>query len=185
MDSTLPDSSYLFTRIAAGDEEAFRTVFHWFNARLHPFVLKVTRSSAAAEDIVQDTFLRLWLHRGEVARMHRPDAWIYKVASNLAFSYLRKQAAELRKLEKIETAHVEEKNALDELSVREWRERLSRAVDQLPPRRQYIYKLCREQGLSYKEVAEQLHISPHTVKNQLISALRTIKEQLGESKDII
>lgn len=182
MDPFLSNKKYLFRRIATGDEDAFREVFHACNRhKIYPFVFKLTHSKAVAEDIVQETFLRLWIHREEVGEMEYPLSWLYKVASNLSLSWLRSHTAEIRRMQKMKTAvHTKKERVVEQLSFKETQVLLSQAVKKLPPRRKQIYKLSREQGLSHQEIAEQLQLSPNTIKNQMVSALKFIKNYLHQ-----
>lgn len=181
MASSLYNKDYLFHQIASGDEQAFRKIFHDLNAQLFPFVLKLTRSKPVAEDIVQETFLRLWIHREEVGEMEYPLSWLYTVASNQSLSWLRSHAAEVRRMKRMEMRYKTRKERIvEDLSAKEVRSLIARAVNLLPPRRQQIYKLSREQGLSHKEIAEQLQLSPNTIKNQMVSALKFIKDYLRQ-----
>lgn len=176
---------YLFEQIAEGDEKAFRKVFHELNARLYPFILKWTRSAAVTEDIIQEVFLRLWINREEVAKMEKPVSWIFRVASNLSLSWLRAEIAEIKRLEKIkEAARKTEEQSVEMMSFKETEYLINKAVSLLPPRRQLIYRLSREQGLDHKEIAEKLQLSPNTIKNQLVSALKFIKEYLQRMGDM-
>lgn len=185
--NTLYNPNYLFKRIAEGDEGAFREVFHTYNARLYPFILKVVHSESVAEDIIQDTYLRLWTHREEVAQMEHPVSWLFKVASNLSLSLLRSQAAEIRRLQRMKTTagDTTEQAIIDSLSVKELQLLITKAIDQLPPKRQEIYRLSREQGLNYKEIAERLQLSPNTIRNQLVSALKFIRDYIRRTSGII
>lgn len=186
MDLLLEDDLNLFEQIGTGNEEAFRHIFHLYNQKLHPFILKVTCSESVAEDIIQETFLRLWVHRQEVAEMEYPVSWLYKVASNLSLTHLRKLASENRRLQRMEAVESTARNeVIDNISVKEIQALLAKAVDQLPPRRQCIYKMSRDMGLSHKEIAEQLRISPNTVKNQLVSAFKFIKDYIRQTDDIV
>ncbi len=185
MDDSFYNKKHLFQQIATGNELAFRKVFHDCNAKLFPFVLKLTRSETIAEDLVQETFLRLWVHRCEVGEMDRPIAWLYTVASNLSLSWLRAHAAETRKLQRIKIKDsTRSEQIIEQLSVEEAQLLISQAVDLLPPKRKQIYKLSREQGLSHKEIAEQLHLSTSTIKNQMVNALKFIKDYLYQSSGI-
>ena len=176
----------LFKRIAAGDEDAFKAIFHRCNAKLYPFACKLTRSASAAEDIVQETFLRLWLHRTEVGQMERPEAWLYTVASNLSLSWLRTHAAEMRRDQRLGRHKNNNKEyIIDRLSLQETQQLLSRAITLLPPKRQEIYMLSREEGLNHKEIAEKLQLSQHTIKNQLVTALRFIRDYLRQESGIV
>lgn len=185
MNYLLYDQDHLFEQIAAGNELAFRKIFHGLNAKLYPFVLKLTCSESATEDIVQETFLRLWLHRSEVGKMDHPVSWLYTVASNLSLSWLRAHAAEIRRLQqmKIPYSTIHEP-AIEHLSVKEIQSLIAKAVELLPPKRQQIYRLSREQGLNHKEIAKRLQLSPNTIKNQLVSALKFIKDYLRRASDV-
>lgn len=181
MDHSFYDKNHLFKEIAAGDEQAFRQVFHAYNAKLYPFVLRLTRSESAAEDIIQEIFLRLWINRSEVARMEYPASWLYKVASNLSLSWLRSKAAEMRRAARMEVCDsIEADRVTDSLSAKEIQWLIMKAVDRLPPKRQEIYKLSREQGLNHEEIARILQLSPNTIKNQLVSALKFIKNYIRQ-----
>ncbi|GAA4301551.1 sigma-70 family RNA polymerase sigma factor [Compostibacter hankyongensis] len=181
MDNALYHDS-LFRQLAVGSEPAFRKIFHAYNAQLHPFIFRMTGSGYVTEDIIQETFLRLWIHRAEVGRMDRPVSWLYTVASNLSLSWLRARVSEHRRLARIETEHRTAPHP-DEgnLSLKEIQLLVAEAVALLPPKRQQIYRLSREQGLNHQEIAEQLQLSPNTIKNQLVSALKFIKVYLQKA----
>lgn len=70
-------------------------------------------------------------------------------------------------------------DAGEQLRIREVREKLQYALDHLPPKQKLVYTLSREQGLKHEEIARQLNISPSTVNNHMIAALRSIRQQLG------
>jgi RNA polymerase sigma-70 factor (ECF subfamily) len=170
----------LFRNLATGDEQDFRRVFHYYNARLFPFILKVVKEEEPARELVQDTFLKLWLHRESVSAMDNPSSWLFRVASNLAISYLRTKAAQQRRdIASIqgdtegEQLHIESGIDAKKLQVI-----IDEAIDQLPDRRKEIYKLSRLAGLSHKQIAEKLQLSQSTVKNQVVDALKFIEEQI-------
>lgn len=165
--------------MANGEDAAFRELFHEYNARLLPFINKICKSEVVAEEMVQEVFLRVWVNREELAHMERPASWIFRVASNLSVSYLRSLKGKEKQLLSID--HITEPvaaNLLEELTTRELQVLIERAVLQLPPRRQQIYRLSRQEGLSHKEIAEQLSLSQNTVKDQLVISLKYIREYI-------
>lgn len=176
----------LFHRIAKGDEEAFREIFHEYNARLFNAVLKLVKLQAEAEEIIQDTFLKLWLRREHLPSLDNPVAWLHTVASNLALDALRKQARQYRKLAALRDL-VEEGSMSgpeDELEGKEIQLLIKQAVDQLPAARKEVYLLSRGRGLDRKSIALQLNISESTVKNQLNAALKSIQQHIEEKGNI-
>ena len=161
---------------------AFTRLFYHYNRRIYPFVLQKVKSEEIAEEIIQDTFLRLWTGRANLADMEAPDGYLFKIAVNRTLDHLRKQAREQQFLDiyRDDTQSVDiEKSLYDN----ETRKALAEAVDQLPAQRRKIY-LLRQEGYSYLEIGEQLNISPNTVRNQLVSAMqfiRTFIQQKGIS----
>jgi len=171
----------LFRDLATGDEQDFRRVFHYYNARLFPFILKVVKEEEPARELVQDTFLKLWLHREAVSAMDNPSSWLFRVASNLAISYLRTKAARQRRdIASIQAGDTEAEQLDIEsgIDAKKLQAIIDEAIDQLPDRRKEIYKLSRLAGLSHKQIAEKLQLSQSTVKNQVVDALKFIEEQI-------
>ncbi|HEY4155893.1 MAG TPA: RNA polymerase sigma-70 factor [Puia sp.] len=146
---------------------------------LHLLALRVTKCEQLAKDVVQDVFLKLWEHRNQFHQIENIEAWLYRVTENKLIDHLRKTAADKR-LKEISWSRIRATNNETEqrLTARESRELISRAIENLPAQRKIIYRLNREQLLSYRQIAEELQISPHTVKNQLSSALHYLRSCL-------
>ena len=160
-------------------EDTFRQLYDRHAPSLHQLAFRVTRSDQQSKDIVQDVFLKLWGHRAEIAVINNMEAWLYRVTENKLMDFLRKTAADERlrqTLWKRTTNSIDETEGL--LEAKECFSNIHKAVSQLPPQRQLIYQLNREKGLNYKEIAEALSISRHTVKNQISMALRSIQRFL-------
>ncbi|MBO9632380.1 MAG: RNA polymerase sigma-70 factor [Chitinophagaceae bacterium] len=177
--SELHNDKELFLLIAAGDETAFASIFHKYNVQLYPAVLKILKSQAEAEEIVQNTFLKLWLNRHQLPEVDSPGAWLTRIASNLALNALRDKATYHR-----HTAIAGQSMATEEgepelhLNARELKNLISEAVELMPAARQQIFKMSRYEGLSRQEIAQQLGLAESTVKNQLTSSLKFIQEYL-------
>jgi RNA polymerase sigma-70 factor (family 1) len=169
-----------FQQVANGDTHAFTELFHYYNARLFPFARRMTKSDSIAEEIVQEVFLRLWVNREKVAAMDNPGAWLFLVASNLSLTHLRNAvntAVKLAGAFRHPGAMVTEA-LLEELDGKEMARLVEAAVQQLPPKRQQIFRLSRQQGLTHQEIAEKLALSSNTVKDHLVLALKSIREYL-------
>jgi RNA polymerase sigma-70 factor (ECF subfamily) len=175
------DEIEMFQKIAEGDENAFSTIFHKYNARLFPFVCRLVETESIAEEIVQEVFLRLWIHRANVGTMDRPDGWLYKVASNLSLSQLRRVAIENTYLLKRPSEDLVTNNAEEHIESKEIISIIEKAVTELPPKRQQIYRLSRQGGLNPKEIADELDLSQTTVKNQLVIASKFVRDYVTKS----
>jgi RNA polymerase sigma-70 factor (ECF subfamily) len=157
-------------------ELLFRDLFKKHEYRLHTLVLKLTRSDQYARDIIQEVFLKLWEHRAQLHTIQNVEAWLYRLTENKVIDFLRKAAADNRLKEAIWKNQPDNLNETeDNVVAREYGQIIQKAVDQLPPQRKLIYQLNREKGLNYQEIADRLAISKHTVKNQLSTALQSIR----------
>jgi RNA polymerase sigma-70 factor (ECF subfamily) len=170
----------LFQRIAHGDEAAFRDIFHIFTPRLHVFLYRIVKSNSITEGLIQDVFMKLWLNKEEVAQKDDPASWLFTVAANHAFNHLKKMSTKQRYIEYIkrEMAVDTPPEAEESLALKESREAFYEALDKLPQQRRLIFTMSRVQGLSHKEIAVKLQISPFTVKNQVIAALDFMRKHL-------
>lgn len=170
-----------FLQTAAGDTAAFTELFHYYNARLFPFVRRMVRSEAVAEEIVQEVFFRLWVNRDRVALLEQPQAWLFRVASNLSMTHLRNAVnAAAKHAGAYRTTGTTAPDVLDALDGKELEALVEAAVQKLPPKRQQVFRLSRQGGLSHQEIAERLSISSNTVKDHLVIALKFIREYISE-----
>jgi RNA polymerase sigma-70 factor (family 1) len=175
------DDKALFLKIAEGDEKAFTELFHTYTPKLLPFVFKLTRSEHLAQEMIQETFLRLWVNRTELVNVNEPASWIFRIAANVSITWLRKQSNRQRILEAV--AVVEDSGAnliVETLETKELSLVISKAVEALPERRQEIYRLSREQGLNHQQIAEKLKLSTNTVANQIGISLKFIREFINK-----
>ncbi|MES1250051.1 MAG: sigma factor [Chitinophaga rupis] len=83
------DQTILFRRLAEGDEDAYRQIFHYYNKLLQPFAVKLTRSASAAEEVLQEVFLKIWAHRHKLAEVDYPKAYIIRIVSNESINYMQ------------------------------------------------------------------------------------------------
>ncbi|SDG27717.1 RNA polymerase sigma factor [Chitinophaga filiformis] len=178
-DSQHINEKALFLRIAEGEESAFRELYRLYGRLLFPFLIKLTASQDTADEIIQEVFLRVWLYRHTLPTIDHPRAWIFKIASNQAYTWLQKnmratQAIRLHQDEQPTADNPVEVN----LTVNDIRALVQQAIAELPPQRRRIYLLQREHGLKPAEIASELGISVSTVKNTLLVATKAIREKV-------
>ena len=181
MPESMNDELELFRKIAGGDELAFEQVFHRYTPKLLSFIKKITRNDSLSAELIQETFMRLWMKREQLKDIENPSAWIYRIASNLSLNYLQKQSNRkqlLYKMAPVENAASPE----DLIDVKELNQIIKEAIDHLPERRQEVYRLSREAGLSHQQIADKLNISVNTVKNQIVSSLKFIQQSINKQK---
>jgi len=170
----------LFRRLAEGDEAAYRQLFHHYNKLLQPFAVKLTRSPLAAEEVLQEVFLKIWAHRSKLAEVDDPKAYIIRIVSNESINYMHASAKQRRLAEEVPQTLVDSAPSPEQsFSYRETEERLQQAIERLPMACRQIYRMSREQYKRIPEIASELNLSHNTVKNQLVKALRSIRLHIG------
>lgn len=171
----------LLKQMAEGDEQAFAVLFYRYLPILQPFAIKFTKSADAAEEIVQDTFLRVWLNRDKIESVENVKAWLYRYASNECLNYLRKTLNRAKAIDILEFHHPKQSNVTAEtINLNDINALVTEAVNKLPQQRKRIYQMSRNEGMNISEIAEALDLSPNTVKNALVISLKTIREYLNK-----
>lgn len=185
IDKELNNDRALFIQIADGDEDAFTTIFHRYNNLLYPAIIKIVKSNSEAKEIVQNTFLKLWLNRQELPAIESPGAWLTRVAANLALNSLRDKATYDRHLANAGQSMAAGDEELERnLNARELNNLIAEAVELMPAGRQKVFTMSRYEGMSRQEIAKQLGISESTVKNQLSSSLKFVQDYLVKKHGI-
>lgn len=177
----LPDDKLLFARIAEGDEAAFRKVFLMYMPAFFPMIVQVTRSGPVAEDIIQETFLRLWVHRDKLKEIRNPRAWLLRIAYLQAFTYLRDQNIHDKALARLTTDGTNPGDTELFITFRNTEALVKKAVEELPRQQKAVYRLSRENGYKTDQIARTMGLSEQSVKNTLVRALKFIREYLEKA----
>lgn len=160
-------------------EKAFRAIFDTYKNRLFGYVLAISHSHYAAEEITQEIFLKLWVCRDMLDSIDNLEHYIFTIARNKTLNHLRKAATDSRILGELREKMLRQTNNVEERSKLAECERLiTEAIDLLSPRRRLVYQLSRHQGLNHDQIASQLQLSNNTVKNHLVEALAFIRSYL-------
>lgn len=155
---------------------AFRELYNHYKNEVYSFALGITRSIPLAEEIVQDSFIKLWQHRSELTEIRKFDSWFFTVVRNLCYSALRKIALDRKTYHAHEQQPVQQVATADEILItRENRELVQAAINQLPDQQRRVYLLSQDAGMTYNEIAAELNISHNTVKEHLKRAKAAIK----------
>lgn len=181
-DKDLYNEKELLRQIAEGNEQAFSQLFAIYAKLLYPFLYNIGKSQWMAEEFIQETMLKVWLHRDKLPEIEYPRAWIYRISSNLALSYIQKKLVEERATTHLKMEVPVVMSEIEEyITLKKLQECIQAAIQQLPTQRKIIFQLSRVKGLSRAEIAEELNISEKTVKNAMNAALRSIREYLQRS----
>ena len=174
----MQDELTLFRKMQEGDWNAFNSFFESYSERLYLYALGFVGNRAEAEDIVQDTFIYLWVNRAKISHSGSIYAYLSRSVKNSCID--RKLHEEVKQRYQREMMASGEEVSEDYESFEELYERLQIVMDSLPPKCKEIFILGCVEGLSYKDVAEQLGVSVNTVKTQVKVAYKKIKSEFGD-----
>lgn len=164
----------LLLSLAQGEDHAFAGVFHHYRHRIYAIAFRLLGSASQAEDVVQDIFLKMWIKRGELHEISHFKAYLFTVTRNHIFTSLKLMARQQLAASELSATVVDEiKDAA--IIHKEYEQILQRAIAQLSPQQELIYKLSKEEGLKRNEIADRLQLSPETIKVHLANAMRSIR----------
>jgi len=179
MDNNRSEQEILL-QVANGDVQAFRSLFDAYRDKIYFFLLRIVDTKESAEDIVQDTFLKVWLNREDLLTIRNFNAYLYQMAKNAAINGLRRKAMEAVILEGNPLIS-EDVDSEAQLLLKDLRGQVQKAVEALPPQQKKVYTLRRTEHYKIEEIADQLQISPLTVKRHLTEAIKAIRQTLHQS----
>ena len=143
--------------VVRGEQEAFSVLFQRYRAVIHSHLARIIRDAAAADDLTQEVFLRLWRRAEQWKGQAAFRSWLLRIATNLAFNYLRTVKRR-----------------------REQHNLLQRFVDQLPEEKQEVFRLIYDAHMETREVVAELGIPEGTVKSRIHHARRQIARSWRE-----
>jgi RNA polymerase sigma-70 factor (family 1) len=167
----------LVLALQRGDEGAFETIYGLYSQRLFGRLLKLVKTEAQAQEILQDVFIKLWQHRHSLDAEKSFRSFLFRIAENKVYDFFRKAARDkLMQANLISLATTNYINIEDYTREEENLKLLYKAIESLPPQRQQVFRLCKLEGRSYKEVSELLGISLSTISDHIVKATKAIKE---------
>jgi RNA polymerase sigma-70 factor (family 1) len=160
---------------------AFDSLFNKYSNKLYRFSFSLLKNAEDAEEIVQETFYRVWKRRGQIDITKSFKAYLFTISHNLIIDRLREKLKEKEYRESLlENFEETEPEKINEQDFVQLTEAIRVAVEELPSKRKEIYKLSREQGLSNREIARKFGITVKTVENQINLSLKHLKNRLGK-----
>lgn len=174
------DLHRLQEQIALGDQRAFRLLFDHFSDKLSRFSFAIVKQKDAALEVVDEVFVKIWKQRSNLPAVNHLRTYLYTATKNASLNYLARKANE-QVTEPFDFINIELREEWypdQQMITAEIMKKILEAVNDLPPRCKMIFKLVREDGLKYKEVADILNISVNTVDAQMVIAVKRIGERV-------
>lgn len=167
----------IIKRLRKGDETAFDQVYSLFSKKVFQVAYSLLRTEEEAYEVVQETFLKLWVKRQDLDPGRSIEAYLSTMSRNYALKIIKKSLNETL-LEDLPQIIATEK-ADEQIIYDEFRKKLEAALSNVPPRSREVLLLSRQEGLSNAQIAEELGISLSTVNNHIHKALKSLKDYLG------
>ena len=171
------DDTTLAQRIKEGDHTAFRHFFDRYHEALLIYLSKRGLAREAAQDIVQNAFIKIWETRDQIEPSKSLKAFLFRIGYTRALNYFRdnskfEHGADL-------SAKPDSANVHQEASYNQMHSYLISIVHKMPERRRAVFELCFLQELTYREAAQALDVSVKTVENHMALALKTVRAAMA------
>lgn len=169
--------------LIAGSYRDFTSLYQQYVPYLYAFALKLTRSEIQAKEILQETFIRIWVYRTRTDPGLSFKSYLFAIAKNLLLNEFRRKINSPVFTDYIDYCNREERseNGVErKIDFDEFNRRLQEAKSKLTPRQREIFELNKEYGLSVREIAERTVMTEQSVRNQLSAALRELRENMKD-----
>jgi len=178
-------------RVKAGDEPAFDYLVQKYRRPMVSFMYRMAHNAAAAEDLAQEVFLRVYRSRGSYEASAKFTTWLYRIATNLAVNHARDTRHERpENMASLDEADEETGTTMDvadtspnveeKLVKQERLKAIRQKVENLPERQRLAVLMHKYQQMDYKQIGEVLNLSESATKSLLFRAYETLREQLKE-----
>lgn len=161
-----------------GDEKAFTTLYRLYWSKVYNFSRLYLSSITEVEEVVQEVFVKVWETRDFLRADDNFKGYLFIITRNLIFNQFRKSFNENAYKLTVLSAAMDYYDMEDELSAADLKEFIKRMVGELPPRQQEVFKMSRDEHLTYKEIATRLNISEKTVERHINEAIKFLKKNI-------
>jgi len=179
------DERQIFEAIKMGDHVAYEKVFRAYYRSMTSYAFRFLGNVPDSESVVQDVFLRLWQNRMDISITSSLQNYLFKSVKNQCVNFLEHERIKSR-YQTIVIQHEADRNDFSEFFPEpDLMKRIESAIVALPPKRQEIFRMAREQGLKYREIADRLSLSVKTVETQMTHSLKQLRVSLKVYKHLV
>jgi RNA polymerase sigma-70 factor (family 1) len=176
----------LLNQCKLNDERAFNTLFDRYFKRLYNFGYGLIPDEDVAKEIAMDVMMRLWQKKGDLVLESELLPYLFRSIKNAVYNYWRKAKIITHSLEVFEDSLQNSVPSADSnLEFKELEKQYADFLNEMPEQRRKIFHLSRNENLTYAEIADQLNLSVHTVRNQMSSSVRYFRKHMGDITKLI
>lgn len=171
----------LIERLRYGDENAFSEIYQLYAASLIGFASSKLYSLEEARDLIHDVFVYLWAEQKKIQIHSSLQSYLFAITRHRIIDHIRRNVTREEYASMLHGLTLDLENNLEKnIEAKDLVKVIEKVVGNLPPRTKEIYRLSRNEYKSISEIAEMLHLSDQTVKNQLTRALKFLRTSLGK-----
>lgn len=175
----VPVQQALLARVAEGDEQAFAQLVRDYGETIFSQSLAFVKSVPQAEELTQDIFMKVWRNRAKLTQVEHFENWLFILARNMIFDSFKVKVSSTLEFTGAEGGidlltpdlHTEQRNTY---------QLLLKGIEQLPDKRQQVFRMSRLEGMSHEQIAEALGIHKVTVAQYIVKSLSFLKTYLEE-----
>ena len=179
------DQKEIFEAIKMDDKGAYENVFRIYYRSMTSYAFRFLGNVPDSESIVQDVFLRLWQKRKEIIITSSLQQYLFRSVKNHCINFLEHERIKTRYQASVIQKEADRNDYSEFFPEIDLIKRIESAIGSLPPKRQEIFRLAREEGLKYREIADRLELSVKTVETQMTLALKQLREVLKSFKHLV
>ncbi|WP_316837842.1 RNA polymerase sigma-70 factor [Pedobacter nutrimenti] len=180
-----PQLKALLLQFRQGDEPAFNALYSTYAKVLYRKINSIVKDDDVAEELLQDLFLKIWDKRRLINIDQSFVAFLYTVAQNLVYDYLRKVSRDKRLQASLLINAVDYYMQTEEALIgKETAAIIQQAINKLSESRKKVFILCKIEGKTYQQAADELGISIATVNSHMVKSISFIKEYLYKNPEI-
>ena len=178
---TISITENIIHRLRKDDKSAVDELFGYYYPRLYHFSKSILKIETDIDDILQEVFVKIWLNRQKISNAATFNAYIFTITKNEVLNLIRSKLKDNAFRDKLYLKSIAiEYQDQNQLEIDEIKTGIDHIVEGLPEKRQHIFILSRTEGLSNKEIAQQLNISEKTVEDHITHAIKHIKNSLKD-----
>jgi RNA polymerase sigma-70 factor (family 1) len=182
----LNNDNIFLLKIANGDHQAFGIIYKKYNQKIFTFSMRILHSHTLAEEVVQESMLKLWQMGNNLIAINNLDNYLKKIARNCAIDILRRKELEIKGNVNLMSNWKEIHNETEEqIILNDARKVLNDGIALLSTQQKAVYQLCHLEGLKYEEAAGRLNLSTFTVQSYMKLALKFLRNYMMTHTDMV